>query len=430
MRNIATVGWTLLILAGCLSRADAQPSLREAVKDIPVAEHWIYDDLPRAVAEAKQSGKPLLVVLRCVPCPPGKTLDEAVAMPSSELAEIEKQFVCVRVIKTNGLDLDLFQYDFDMSWSAMFFNAADMTIYGRFGTRYSTGKGSDANLTVAAFQKAAERVLSLHKAYPADKALLAGKTGKPVEWKKPELTPGLTDRHAVPVTRQNCIHCHMVKEHALRTKWQQGKLTEQDLFLFPAPPQIGLTLDIEDGLIVKSVSEGSPAAAAGMKADDVLVAAAGQPLVSTADFVWVLHTSPSEATLPVTVRRGAANVDVTLTLQGDWKRSDLGWRSSSWFALRQGFKTEPLSADAKKSRGLAAEAMALEVKGLYGKSAPHLKKFDLKQGDIIVGVDGRADAMNESEFLVHLRTKHGPNDAVKLIVLRGSERKELSIPLW
>jgi len=430
MRLTAALGFTFLILVGFTSQAQAQPSLREAVKDIPVAEHWIYDDLPRAVAEAKQSGKPLLVVLRCVPCPPGKTLDEAVATPSSALAEVEKQFVCVRVIKTNGLDLDLFQYDFDMSWSAMFFNASDMTIYGRFGTRYSTGKGSDANLTVAAFQKAAERVLELHKAYPANKSALAGKTGKPVEWKNPELTPGLTDRQGVAVTRQNCIHCHMVKEHALRTKWQQGKLTEKDLFLFPAPPQIGLALEIDDGLIVQSVQEGSPAAAAGLKAGDVLVSAGGQPLVSTADLVWVLHSSPSETTLPVTVRRGAASVDVKVALQGDWKRSDIGWRSSSWFALRQGFKTEALTAEAKQSRGLAAEALALEVKGLYGKSAAHLKKFDVKQGDVIVGVDGRSEAINESEFLVHLRTKHGPGDSVRFTVLRGNERKELSIPLW
>lgn len=430
MRIATTLCCALLLLFGCASHTQAQSSLREAVKDIPVAEHWIYDDLPRAVEEAKRSGKPLLVVLRCVPCPPGKALDEAVATPSPELAEIEKQFVCVRVIKTNGLDLDLFQYDFDMSWSTMFFNASDMTIYGRFGTRYSTGKGSDANLTVAAFQKAAERVLALHKEYPANKSALAGKTGKPVEWKKPELTPGLTEYPVVVTKRQECIHCHMVKEHALRTKWQQGKLTETDLFLFPAPAQIGLKLDIEDGLKVEAVGEGSPAAAAGAKVGDVLVAAGGQPLVSTSDLTWVLHTSPSETTLPVVVRRGSENVELKLTLEGDWKRSDIGWRASSWFALRQGFKTEPLAAEAKKSRGLAADAMALEVKGLYGKSGPHLKKFDVRQGDVIVGVGDRTDIVSESEFLVHLRTKHGPNDSVKLTVLRGNERKELNIPLW
>jgi serine protease Do len=410
--------------------SSAQPSLGQALKDIETADHWIYDDLPRAVAEAKRSRKPLLVVLRCVPCPPGKTLDLAVAQPDSELAEIEKQFVCVRIIKTNGLDLDLFQYDYDMSWSAMFLNAGDMTIYGRYGTRYSSGPGSDANLSVAAFRKTAERVLALHKEYPANKSSLSGKKGKPVVWKRPELTPGLIERHAVPVTRQSCIHCHMVKEFALRAKWQQGKLTEKDLFTYPAPARIGLTLDIDDGLIAKTVEAGSPAAEAGIKVGDVLSTAAGQPLVSTADLVWVLHTSPDEAQLPLTLERGGEPVNATLKLSGDWKRSDIAWRGSSWFALRQGLKTQPLPPPEKEKLGLSADALALKVEGMFGKGAAPLQKAGLMKGDVIVSLGGQTGVMNESEFLVHLRTKYGPNDAIKLTVLRGGARKDLNIPLW
>jgi hypothetical protein len=421
----------LVVLSGWgTTPAVAQPSLGQALKDIEVAEHWIYDDLPKAVAEAKQSGKPLLVVLRCVPCPPGKTLDAAVAMPSPELADIEKQFVCVRVIKTNGLDLDLFQYDYDMSWNAMFLNAADMAIYGRYGTRYSSGAGSDGNLSVDAFQKAAERALALHQNYPAVKASLAAKIGKPVEWKVPEQTPGLTDRQGVAVTKQNCIHCHMIKDFGLRAKWQQGRLTEEDLFVYPAPPRIGLTLDIPDGLIVKTVESGSPAADAGVKVGDVLVNAGGQPLISTADLVWVLHIAPNETSLPVTVSRNGANIDLKLTLSGDWKRGDIAWRGSSWYGLRQGLKTEPMPPPAKATRGLAADAMALEVKGMFGKNAPLIQKAGLKVGDVIVAVDGQSGVMSESEFLVNLRTKHGPKDAIKLTILRGSERQELSVPLW
>ena len=34
-----------------------------------------------AMAEAKTTGKPVLVVLRCVPCPPGRTLDGLVMRP-------------------------------------------------------------------------------------------------------------------------------------------------------------------------------------------------------------------------------------------------------------------------------------------------------------------------------------------------------------
>src|SRR5262245_57653930 len=108
----------------------AKSPLGESLKDIDVADHWIYDDWPAAVQQAKATGKPILAVCRCAPCPPGKTLDAAVMQPDPALAEIEKKFVCVRIIQGNRLDLDLFQYDYDMSWSAMFLNA-DKTIYGR-----------------------------------------------------------------------------------------------------------------------------------------------------------------------------------------------------------------------------------------------------------------------------------------------------------
>ncbi len=33
-------------------------------KDIEVAPHWIYDDVPAAFAQAKQSGKPILALFR------------------------------------------------------------------------------------------------------------------------------------------------------------------------------------------------------------------------------------------------------------------------------------------------------------------------------------------------------------------------------
>lgn len=35
--------------------------------DVLSAGRWIYNDFPKGLAEAKKTGKPLLVVLRCVP---------------------------------------------------------------------------------------------------------------------------------------------------------------------------------------------------------------------------------------------------------------------------------------------------------------------------------------------------------------------------
>lgn len=408
----------------------AEQELQQQLKDTSIAPHWLYCDLPAAMEQAKETGKPILVVLRCVPCPPGKSLDGAVMMPAADLEALEKQFVCVRIVHTKGLDLTLFQYDYDMSWAAMFLEA-DGTILGRYGTRAASGKESDSHISLAGFRKAAERALRLHKDYPANKDQLTGKRGSEPDYPVPEKIPGLDERAKGELVRkENCIHCHMVREFALRAKWVAGKLAADDLKVYPLPERIGLTMDLDDGLRVKSVSEGSAAEEAGLEIGDELTSLSGQPLVSLADIQWVLHNTLDESQIAVTLSRGGQTLQKTIRLSGNWKQSDIAWRASSWYGLRQGLKTEPLSAGDKKSRGIDEDALALVVKGMFGKGGPKLQEAGLRQNDVIVAVDGRTEPMTESDFLIYLRLKHGPKDSVQFRVLRGDRRRELTIPMW
>jgi hypothetical protein len=335
----------------------------------------------------------------------------------------------VRIIQTNRLDLALFQYDYDMSWACLFLNA-DGTIYGRYGSRNATGPGSDSILSAAAFAKAAERALALHRDYPANAQSLAGKKGPPPEYTAATQIPGLSAKPAAATTRQECIHCHMIKEFALRAKWEAGQLSEKDLFLYPMPQRIGLTMTKDDDLLVGNVEQGSAADKAGLAAGDSLASLGGQPLVSMADVQWVLTHTPDQARLPVTIRRGGKVEQRTLELGGDWKKSDIGWRASSWYGLRQGIKFEPLSAADKRSRGLEAGDLALLIKNLYGRGAERFGQVGLRQNDVIVGVDGKSGAMTESELLVYLRMTHGPKDSVKFAILRGDQRREFVVPMW
>ena len=58
------------VAAACLSLAaqdGATEQLRVALKDNEVKGDWIYDDLPAGMAAAKKTGKPMMVVFRCVP---------------------------------------------------------------------------------------------------------------------------------------------------------------------------------------------------------------------------------------------------------------------------------------------------------------------------------------------------------------------------
>jgi len=175
----------------------------------------------------------------------------------------------------------------------------------------------------------------LHKAYPSNKASLAAKTGKPQDWPTPEAIPGLKDRASGETVRKTCIHCHMVRENMMRTKWEEKRLTREDIYVYPTPQRIGLTIDIDDGLKVKSVVDGSVAAKAGLAAGDQFRSLNGQPLISMADIQWVLHNAPVESSLAVVVERDGKPVEKTMQLSGDWKESDIAWRASSWTGLRQ-----------------------------------------------------------------------------------------------
>ena len=73
------------------------------------------------------------MVLRCVPCLACAGIDAQVLLQETELAPLLDQFVCVRVINANALDLSLFQFDYDLSFSTLFFNG-DGTVYGRYGS--------------------------------------------------------------------------------------------------------------------------------------------------------------------------------------------------------------------------------------------------------------------------------------------------------
>jgi uncharacterized protein YyaL (SSP411 family) len=65
----------------------------------------------RRFAEAKKANKPVLVVLRCVPCTACMGIDASI-LSSKELEPLLDEFVCVRVINANALDLSLFQFDY------------------------------------------------------------------------------------------------------------------------------------------------------------------------------------------------------------------------------------------------------------------------------------------------------------------------------
>src|SRR5262245_42901192 len=196
---------------------DRQTKVRNDKARVESEGFWIYNDLPRGVAEAEKSGKPLLVVFRCIPCEACAQLDERVVERDPMVQDLLAKYVCVRIVHANGMDLSLFQFDYDQSWAAFLLNA-DMTIYGRYGTR-SHQTESDQDVSLAGFAKALAAGLDLHRDFPKNRSTLAGKRGAPSEVKVPEEFPSLRGKYQSKLDYegqvvQSCIHCHQIGENS------------------------------------------------------------------------------------------------------------------------------------------------------------------------------------------------------------------------
>ena len=425
----------------------ASLSLAETVKDREGAvrndkatmendPRWNYNDVKSGFAQAKRTGKPLLVVLRCVPCLSCAGIDAQV-LEEKALVPLLDQFVCVRVINANALDLSMFQFDYDLSFSTLFFNG-DGTIYGRYGSW--THQHDPMNKTTAGFRSALDGALAIHRGYPANKAALAGKQGGPIPFKTPVEIPGLAGKYKAELdwegkVVQSCVHCHQVGD-AFRTSYrEQGRqVPEEWVYPFPKPETIGITLASDHAARVETVTAGSISAAAGLKAGDDLISLGGQPLISPADVSWVLHRFSGAGKIPALAKRGDAAVNVVLTMPAGWRETaDISKRVGTWsmrgMALG-GLVLDESSDEDRAKLGIAQDRMALRAKGVgqYGRHAA-AKNAGFQKEDIITELDGSSARITEGMLIGRLLRAHKPGDKVKAIVLRGDKKVGLSLPI-
>lgn len=444
----ASVRWSILMALVCgwgASPSNARavpPNAREAKvradkADVEKDESWVYNDFDKAVGEAKKTGKPLLVVLRCIPCEACSKFDDEVVRRNETVRALMDRFVCVRIVQANGLDLNRFQYDYDQSFHAFLMNA-DGTIYGRFGTR-SESKDETQDMTMQGFGSALEAALAWHKDYPKNTELFAGKIGPKPLVAHPEEYPTLQGKYRSELDYQgevvkSCIHCHQVREAERRWYRDAGKpMPESVLYPFPLPKVIGLTMNPLEAAAVKQVAPESPAAKAGLQVGDVIEALNGQPLLSIADLQWVLHRFDSSGSMPIRVRRGDTAKEITLVLDDGWKRkSDVSWRATSWDLRRMttgGILFTSLTAEECAAAQLKENTLALRAKhvGQYGEHAG-AKNAGFRQGDILVEYDGSRAPLSETELFAKNVAEHKVGDKVPAKVLRDGREVELMLP--
>jgi serine protease Do len=416
-----------------------EQKVREDRQRVESEGRWIYNDLDRGFAQARNSGKPLLVILRCVPCQECVKLDDQLVDNDPALRPLLEKFVCVRLVSTNGLDLAMFQFDTDQSFAAFLLHA-DGTIYGRFGTRsHRTEWASDVSL--AALAKAMEGALALHEDHAKHREALTGKRGPKPLFATPEQYPSLRGKYESTLSFtgevvKKCVHCHQIGDaHREYYRSRKETIPEEVLFPYPHPRVIGLTLDPQERATVRQVEVGSPAAEAGLRSGDEIVTLAGQPLLSVADVQWVLHLTPAAGgELVCELKRQGQTVTATLRLPASWRRAgDLSWRSSTWGLRRMatgGLVLERVPRAQRLGMGLQETGMALRVRHV-GQYGPHAaaKHAGFRAGDVVVAFDGRTDLEREEDLLAHGVTQLRPGQKVTVEIVRQGKRTTLMLPM-
>jgi hypothetical protein len=448
MRRLLTLLLLIVLLlpAFCSSPVSAQQKktrdqkVREDREKVTQQGFWIYNDLESGFRKARQSGKPMLVVLRCIPCEECVKLDDDLVDQDPILRPLLEQFICVRIVSTNGLDLSLFQFDTDQSFAVFMLNA-DRTIYGRFGTRsHRTEWIGDVSLKGLA--EALRGALELHRTWPDSRTVLAAKTGPAPAWPSPEKMPGLRDKYTSTLNysgevAKSCIHCHQIGD-AIRDDFRGRRqpIPPQVLNPYPHPRSLGLVLDPDTRATVKSVTPDSIAATAGFSPGDQLLTLDSQPLLSIADVQWVLQQTPADGgKLEATVQRGNAPPrKIELNLPAGWRELDqIAWRASAWGLRRMatgGLLLEDMPADERGQNGIPASGMALRVRHV-GQYGPHAaaKNAGFREGDVLVSFDGRQDLLSDSAVLRYGTTQKQPGDTVVVEVIRGGRKQMLTLPM-
>jgi hypothetical protein len=311
----------------------------------------------------------------------------------------------------DGADLNLFEFDFDLTFMVFFLNA-DERLYGRYGGRDATT--SEARMSPAGLHHAMEAALETHR--------------QAKEAAAPKREPARFIRD-IPTNRRTrgCIHCHQVKEILNADLERQGKWSKDLVWRYPLPDNLGLILDVDRGDVVKQVPPDSPAARAGLRAGDVVQQLNGMPVHSFGDAQLALDRAPKTGTIAVSWRRDGQTRDGELALPEGWRKTDITWRPSMHrFVPSLYLSGDELSDEEKQVLGRPEKHLAFRQEAGVSFKA---RDAGIRGGDIVIGVDGKELAINVTQFPGYIRRNYLVGDRITINVIRDGKRLDLPLTL-
>ncbi len=324
-----------------------------------------------------------------------------------------------------GIDLSLIRFDFDLTFAILLMNA-DGTVYHRYGTR--DPEGAEKRLSMPSLVAALKQTLEDHAAYEKAPSPPATKPGRTVESMWVEARLG---------KEPNCFHCHMVGQAERELARAAKRWSSEEIWKFPTPDAIGLTLDVDEATRITDVASGSAAAAAGLRAGDRLVRIGDQGIRTQADVQWALDVAAEGAgPLPVRIDRDGTSSPMTLRLKAGWKRVDpyaVSWRNTLWHYLpAPGFGGPALNSEELAALGLPRDGFGFRVNhivtwGPYPRYGQNAQKAGIQKGDIVIGADGRKDFKSTGHFQAYYRLVKKPGSKLTLQVIRGGKALKITM---
>lgn len=224
-----------------------------------------------------------------------------------------------------------------------------------------------------------------------------------------------------------CIHCHHVYEFRRDALQRAGRWNLDEVWVYPQPDNIGLTLDAERGDRVAEVASKSAAARLGMKAKDVLRRVGEVPIASVADVQYALHKAPKKGEVTVAWLSGSQERKGTMLLAENWRQTDVSWRwSLKSMSPSPSIIGDDLDREERKKLGLDLRQLAYRHMNFLTPTARHA---GLHANDVIIGIDDKPLAMTARQFEAHIRLNYRVGQEITLNVVRGKERVKVKLKL-